>query len=1077
MFPSFHERSKWPESGNDGSTTGTAWWSRKAHVISRSRRQTPMRSTRVRPARAALILLFGLWASILPLPGNGPIAGPQLLAAPVPQDAQPGFRPGQPDDNDSTRNRSATETSPRQPRSNRPVIETPEGVIEKIGPVGLRTYQWDFSRISDKDFDGWPDDFERHFASGFPEYVQIDIQPKDRAYEKQILGVDTAMVLRWPAFRRFVHSLTPDIDLPPLPPSVADYVVDRCLEVRLDGGRARVTTPQLPTKSAFQYHFSVDIKTQNLKHDLVYAEVHFSDAEGKPLTTARTPDVTQTRDWQTVSIEHLVPPVGAESMKVSLNVSGDSDGLQDIHGVVGWDNISFRQYPQMRIETDRPFGVYRNGENVATVTSVLGLSDDMTEDDDSVNLLLRLLDHDGRELRSTKKTVETTSLTSGHNRSKSPRDRRRSPHSDEREVEVKWNLTGLTPGFYRVTAAMGDHSDASLASETTFAVIDRLTDDVREWSPESEEKANAPLQSFGNPNLAMDSLPFGWTLPPGTVTGYQNGKYSGRMIAGWLRDLGVGYARIPAWFLPNDTQRADAVGRLAFRFKDHAIEPVGLLEEPPQAAQEHYRLRERGESGVAAYLHEPAVWRSQLDAIMNRMTFRITKWQLGRDDDFSFQNRGELTAKVNEIASGLQGFGQPLEVVIPWPWMDTPPLVSGESWKGVCRHTRRQLTAQELDAMLDQEAVASRQMSPSAAGDTWMTINPLPRAQYTRDARITDLILRMATARGHKIEAAFIGNPRSPTSGLLTDNGHPDELLLPWRTASLLLGRARNIGSLQLQNNSHNIVFRGSHTSVLMVWSSTPQVERLYLGDGVYQVDVWGRRTEVPTEKVNGRMVHRVEAGPLPTFYVKIDPALAQFRMSVSIVQKRIDALLGKEQTVSVQYTNPVRQMLSGNLGIRTPPQWSTEPSIHSMDLRPNATDTSDFSVVLGNNATIGHFEIPVDFEFATSPPTYIRVYRDLHVGPDGFDLLVTTRLIGNTVRVKVQMTNHTQRRANFDCLIFAGRERQYERRIISLNPGETVYRNVDWPNGEDLIGQQMLLRAIEEDGDRVINHAFEVVR
>ncbi|EMI52123.1 hypothetical protein RSSM_06414, partial [Rhodopirellula sallentina SM41] len=63
-------------------------------------------------------------------------------------------------------------------------------------------------------------------------------------------------------------------------------------------------------------------------------------------------------------------------------------------------------------------------------------------------------------------------------------------------------------------------------------------------------------------------------------------------------------------------------------------------------------------------------------------------------------------------------------------------------------------------------------------------------------------------------------------------------------------------------------------------------------------------------------MIHRVDVGRVPKFLVGIDPALAEFRMSVDIDKKRIDALLGREQTVGVRYENPIGQSLMGTITI-----------------------------------------------------------------------------------------------------------------------------------------------------------------
>lgn len=962
----------------------------------------------------------------------------------------------------------------------KPVV-TPATVIEQTGPAGLKTYRWDFSRVSDQDFNRWPDDFTRHKATGYPEYVGIEIQPRDRVIEKNIVQLDTSMALGWRTLREWLKRFPAVPEFAPLPPSIADYVVDRCLEIQLNGGQARVLTTRLPTSSTYQYRFSVDIHTKGLVHDQVFAEVLFSDAEGNELRSIKTPSVTKTNGWQTIVIEKLVPPHGATGMRVAMNVVSGEGGLEDIYASVSFDNIVFRQFPQMKIATDHRFGVYRNGESVTTTTRLLGLPSE------TADIRLRLLDHDGKELRTTLERMVNGHLLKKNTVLEGP------PNSDtntdgqtnskpDNALEILWTLDDLQPGFYRVTAALENQFGASLANQTSLVVIDRLTNDTREWSPEMdsanrETRGNPSDSPYGDSIGSLDPVPFGWTLSKNLMQQHRDGGLPDKLVARWLRDVGVGWVKMPVWFERDDTSAADAAGSLAFRMSDHGVQPVGMLDEPPESSVEHYRLRDRGETGAAAYFHSPELWKSQLDTIMNRMTFRIRKWQLGRDDDYSFQSRSDLATRINEIASELQGFGQPLEVAISWPWMDVPPQVSGESWRAVNRSIDRPLAADELDAILDLEKETSQDSVRSLSGTkTWMTINPLSRQQYHRDARITDLILRMATVRGHQVEAAFVTKPMATDSAMVTADGHPDELLLPWRTASMLLGRSRNIGSLRLRMRSNNLVFRGDQISVLLVWANSPQTERLFLGDHVYEVDVWGRRSPILTEQVDGRTVHRIEVGTLPKFIVGIDPALAEFRMSVAVDRKRIDALLGRDQPISVRYANPVAQPLDGEISLVTPSQWRVSPDSQTWELNPREASQSEFSVVLGNNATIGNYELPIDFRFTTTPPTVIRVYREMDVGPEGFELIVNTRLVGDRLQVKIQMTNNTGLGANFDCLLFAGADRQYERRILVLAPGETAERNVDWPRGAELIGSRLLLRAIEQDGDRVINHAFDVV-
>jgi hypothetical protein len=79
-------------------------------------------------------------------------------------------------------------------------------------------------------------------------------------------------------------------------------------------------------------------------------------------------------------------------------------------------------------------------------------------------------------------------------------------------------------------------------------------------------------------------------------------------------------------------------------------------------------------------------------------------------------------------------------------------------------------------------------------------------------------------------------------------------------------------------------------------------------------------------------------------------------------------------------------------------------------------------------------------------------------------------------LRVRIDITNRSTRRQAYNAHLFAP-GRQYQTTFIEIKPDETVRREMYWRNGKGLIGQQMILRAREEDGDRVMNYSIDVTR
>ena len=85
--------------------------------------------------------------------------------------------------------------------------------------------------------------------------------------------------------------------------------------------------------------------------------------------------------------------------------------------------------------------------------------------------------------------------------------------------------------------------------------------------------------------------------------------------------------------------------------------------------------------------------------------------------------------------------------------------------------------------------------------------------------------MRMMAAKIHGAEGIFCPDPFDPERGLLEPDGTPGELLLPWRTAALLLGGARRVGTLELPGGSPNEVFSRGHDAVMVIWSDAGKEE------------------------------------------------------------------------------------------------------------------------------------------------------------------------------------------------------------------------------------------------------------
>ena len=188
-------------------------------------------------------------------------------------------------------------------------------------------YQWTFEKAGEQDASEEPNGWKRYEGHRYPKYVKIGIAAKDGARELELRKFDTMMIRGWRPIRTRFRSLPPlppvapfgsapfDIaynylrDMPSLPPSLADLVVDRFLRIDLDGGLAAAQSPPVPTSHLYQYQFRCDIWTEGLQRDRARAELVFLDAKGMQIDAHSTPSIGGTTDWTTLKIDRTRPPL------------------------------------------------------------------------------------------------------------------------------------------------------------------------------------------------------------------------------------------------------------------------------------------------------------------------------------------------------------------------------------------------------------------------------------------------------------------------------------------------------------------------------------------------------------------------------------------------------------------------------------------------------------------------------------------------------------------------------------------------------------------------------------------------
>jgi len=629
--------------------------------------------------------------------------------------------------------------------------------------------------------------------------------------------------------------------------------------------------------------------------------------------------------------------------------------------------------------------------------------------------------------------------------------------------KTTWQPPVPGPGFYRVRATMQGRRGLVLRQELSLAVFDQQQ-----------------VPSGGE---------FGWSLPRG------DRPLPLPLLSRLVCQAGINWVKYPLWY---DPQRGDEPIEDLITFGgqlgQQGIELVGLLPEPPVqpsvgAPRPADDASRRPLSAAEVFASDPKTWYPSLEPVMARMATRVRWWQLGDDRDTSFADCPNLAGKIARVKAELDRIGRDVNLGMGWRWIDELPEAAPAAapWRFVSLSADPPMTHHELAAYLD----ASQQSKIRR----WVVVEPLSKDDYPIDVRATDLVRRMIAAKIHGADAVFCPDPFDSQRGLLGDDGTPGELLFTWRTTARTLGGATYLGSLQLPNGSPNQVFARGDDVVMVVWNDSPAVggygigtyppprgtppteEILYLGEDVRQIDLWGRSHPVgtrPTEQ-DHRQVIRV--GQLPSFVTGIHGPITRWRLDFALAENKIPSLSSRPQKNSLRLTNHFGRTVVGRVTLVAPEGWKLAPGQINFALAAGEQSEQGFEILLPPNASSGRQPIRADFEVEADRSYRFSVYRYIDVGSGDVYIETATRLNDQgELEVEQRLVNQGKDPVSFRCQLFAPNRRRLHTQVIGLRPGrdDQLYR---LPDGQQLLGQTLWLRAEEIGGPRVLNYRFPAQR
>lgn len=810
----------------------------------------------------------------------------------------------------------------------------------------------------------------------------------------------------------------------------------RCLRIDLDGGGAVAYSPPIAFNPAVDWQLEGLAKTQGLRHDEAFMSLVLLDEHQRPLGSLETEKLRGTQPWSPVRLG----PIAAVNpqtrfVSIGLHLQPAAGGpAADLKGSAWFTDIWLGRMPRVTLSTGRPLNLVNTKDRLAVTCTATGFPEGKLEAefalDDGHGQLLAQVRRPMRAVAAAATAQPATMEGSLPVAAAGPS----AGGASDGSAEASWEPPVPGPGFYRVTATVRRSNGVVYRRGQTLAVIE--------------------------PQAGMAEGEFGWSLPRGEQ------PFALPVLAQVISQAGIHWVKYPVWFGGSDVPgQLDAFVAFHERLALTGVEVVGMLTRPAQEASPNTPPTEGGAALQVADVFSAGEksWSGALEPIMARLGPRIRWWQLGRDDDTSFVDYPQLTTKLAAIKAQLQRLGQDVNLGLGWGWLNPSPAagLDGAACQFLTLTADPPLAPTELADYLDAP--------PSPGIQRWVVLEPLPQAQYDVETRAVDLVQRMIAAKIHKAEGIFVADPFDPDCGLISDDGTLGELFLPWRTTAALLGAASYRGTLPLPAGSPNQVFVRGSEAVIVAWSDRPRRERLNLGEGVRQIDLWGHVHALAADAQGQSFT----TGPLPTFIVGASAALVRWRMEFKLKQDHVPSVFGQVYENGCRWKNTFDQQVSGRAEIVPPKNWNVEPRQITFRLGPGEEFQQPLQILLPNNVTGGTHQLRADFEVQADRGYRFSAVRNIEVGSRDVFIETATRLKPDGfLEVEQRFFNETTEHVTFRCQLFAANRQRQKVDIVGLKPGHSVhvYR---LPEGMDLVGGQLWIRAEEIGGPRVLNYRF----
>jgi hypothetical protein len=865
---------------------------------------------------------------------------------------------------------------------------TSQSVLQSQDLTAERVYKWDFKRSDVRVSDQWPEGWKRRHDRQHPAYIDIRVVPRNPIIASAAIEAQPTLSQLWTIWetRRLGASYNPE-RLPQPVVELGDALIDRCLEIKMNGAAAEALGPVVKLDERFNYSLAANVECLGLHGHDVFLELNLLDRNLKKVASLTTDSLSGDVPWRNLTAGNMNSrTVGFEFGQVHVIVRPTN--IRHLSGVVRIDDIQINRIPRLELAVDAKMNIVQVGQDFTISCSVVGVN----EKDKRPSVRIQILNEFDRVIREESIVLERVENSKDVEDSQSPAatgssryvsiDSGRQPSPQHVfDGVATWKLQLDEPGYCRARVYLGEGNDYRSDRELPLAVIDGLL------------------------NEAVS--PFGWSMPVG-LTSEQI-----RALPQIVRTYGAGRIKIPIWLDAN--KEADKIDQLAWlveRLQAQKLMCVGVIDQPPPTQRNQF-----DDSNellpITTIFQNVKTWEPLIEPILTRMSMKLNWFQLGNDEAQNYTANPQLNKAIANIKTKMQPYSQELQIAIAWSWLNSLPQNEKLAWDAMQMSMQPQLTADELEAYV---------ASPMHRGCVhWVGINLLPADKYCLLDRVRDLAERVTVVKRNDVSAAFVTRPLDPNVGLFNADFEPQAISVPWRTLNRYVGPSRYVGTMELPLGSTNFIFENNGEGILLVWNDVQTTEQLYLGENITIYDMWGRRIAVESSRnARGHIEQRFPVGPWPILIQGIDLQIAKFRMQFHLKSTNLLSIIGRSQVLPFELSNAFDQAVRGKMDLVAPTLLQSDNATMPIVLSEGQSMDFELPLQVRSDASAGKHNVRFEFEVNAGKAYYFSSYRTLTLGFGDIEMYWQAGKVSDTELVlRLEVVNTGASETTFNCKFF----------------------------------------------------------